>query len=704
MVTPRAGRACSVVLIVLGALALLGCATTPTAVAPPKQAPTQAHERPDKLEIVGLAKSRRFHDLERRLSAMQIAFENGTLSEARVYAAFGAFAHADPALERPLTEWIRLYPDSYAAQLARGIYFKHLGLVVRGEAWARRTAPRRFELMHRYFRRALADLTSALSTNARLAPAYGALISVYGTSGRFDRAKTVFRRAQKHMKNARGPLVTLAHYAQPKWSGNRAELEAVLKRAEDPNNRDRRYTVLTGYRDYARAGELRMRRKFDEAAPYYDRAIRKNANASWYFHGRGRNNWLRDHDDAALKDLARALELGDRNADIWALMADIYMRRKAFDPSLDHVGKAIALDPYNPAYLILRAQILRHMMTRDKGYDDLGLTREDLERASFYGDYDPRLHAEWAQYYGFRRNPSKAKNAWRRAVELAPYSQRYLRHYLVASTSSHDCGGVGATVRYLALCLRNGKCGGREVMSFSYQVNGLIHQAKCPYEPHHVAKRFRSVLSEKHRKAIARNDFYNRHDDEPVIAGRTNVRAITSEGLKLGMTIDQVRRIYPGVKMRQTYVGKDKKVLFVAAGTARSHDGKRKVSVMFSTFGTVHTVHSVGERTLEGAPRELSRKMHALRESLARPYGMPDHAETHERNGKHLITYRQSGRGRRGGAEFMIEQTPPEIRRKRGDNVAYTFKVHRMLIDHELIRRSKQVTDRATAPPDKKPG
>src|SRR5258706_2321883 len=115
--------------VALAMLALAAC-TQPAPLAPsgPLAQPTPLSDR----EVLALVESDQFDTLDRHFSALQNGYKNGSVGDVELRAAFRAFYATDPALERHYTAWVDHYPRSYVARLARGSYFKKVGLEARG--------------------------------------------------------------------------------------------------------------------------------------------------------------------------------------------------------------------------------------------------------------------------------------------------------------------------------------------------------------------------------------------------------------------------------------------------------------------------------------------------------------------------------------------------------------------------------------------
>src|SRR5215470_7156483 len=104
----------------------------------------------------------KFNALDAELLRLETAFEADRRQELAVQAAFEAFASSDPTLEGPLQQWVAGQPKSFAARLARGIYYYHLGALSRGTEAPPATPPQRLAEMARYQLLARDDFQTAI--------------------------------------------------------------------------------------------------------------------------------------------------------------------------------------------------------------------------------------------------------------------------------------------------------------------------------------------------------------------------------------------------------------------------------------------------------------------------------------------------------------------------------------------------------------
>jgi len=106
--------------------------------------------------------AKQYDDLDKKMNALQAAYEKGDIDELALLDGFRAFYIADPDLEPNYSEWLEKYPASYAAHLAHGIYYKYLAREERGCAFISSTSVMQTDLMEFYFQRAVPELQQSL--------------------------------------------------------------------------------------------------------------------------------------------------------------------------------------------------------------------------------------------------------------------------------------------------------------------------------------------------------------------------------------------------------------------------------------------------------------------------------------------------------------------------------------------------------------
>lgn len=113
----------------------------------------------EKRYVLGLLRSRQFQQLESHYNILQKRYEQDhTLNDWQLLVQYQPFYDTTPENEALLTEWIFQFPDSYAARLARGIYYRKVGEQNRGCKWINETPAENIAQLSKYLDLATDDL------------------------------------------------------------------------------------------------------------------------------------------------------------------------------------------------------------------------------------------------------------------------------------------------------------------------------------------------------------------------------------------------------------------------------------------------------------------------------------------------------------------------------------------------------------------
>jgi Domain of unknown function (DUF4034) len=122
---------------------------------------------PSQGEALELLSGNQFPELDRRYSAIQSAYEEGTISDEDLRAAFRVFYSTDAALDAQYLAWVKHSPNSYVAHLARGIYYKKVGQERRGDKLTGETSDEDLQGMEEAYRLATQELNASLLLDDR---------------------------------------------------------------------------------------------------------------------------------------------------------------------------------------------------------------------------------------------------------------------------------------------------------------------------------------------------------------------------------------------------------------------------------------------------------------------------------------------------------------------------------------------------------
>jgi len=428
-------------------------------------AAARAETFPDKLELVGLLRAGQFEELESRLTAYQESFEAGRISEQFVDAAFFAFATSDLALEPRFSQWLLRYPDSYAAPLARGVYYWLLGWHSRGSGYLRYTPSLRLAEMRNYFSLAVPDLRRAIRLNSKLSVAHGFLLTLAKISGVGVSGKRTLEAGLLAVPRSAVIRGSYLFGLLPWWGGSLPEIWYFLERTkrEIPDEPGLRH--LEGFYDYALAETLRRRGEKEKSIAYFDQAISYGEDRDYYA-ARGRTFYALKQYDRAIEDFDMALKVRPQVATFLDWRARAYKKLGQYDEAFADWDLALRIDPMAPVILLQRSKAL----IDKKRYRE---AEAGLTRALQFGAYDSRIHnARGRLYTYYLKQYDKAILDLRRATLLAPKAARYWYNLANAHFRKIDCEFLAAASTYVQLCKSGSKCPANQL---EWAESSLLH-------------------------------------------------------------------------------------------------------------------------------------------------------------------------------------------------------------------------------------
>jgi len=184
---------------------------------------------PSQSEVVSLLSTHRYSQLDRRFSAIQQMYERGAISDEQLRDAFRAFYFTTPSLAPDFDEWVTQFPRSYAAHLARGIYYKKVGEASRGNSFASETSAEQFREMDQAFVRASADFNESLSLTKKPLLTLLHQLTVAQSYGQKSEERTLLDRSI-----AMDPHNYVVRYAymyvlQSRWGGSLEQMQLFLE-------------------------------------------------------------------------------------------------------------------------------------------------------------------------------------------------------------------------------------------------------------------------------------------------------------------------------------------------------------------------------------------------------------------------------------------------------------------------------------------
>ena len=214
--------------------------------------------------------AKKYSDLERQYAGFLDSYAKGTASEEELASKFEIFSKAH-GLESRLDEWVKAYPKSYPATLARGVYRV-------SDAWERRSGKFAHETtdeQHRGFAEGLklaaTDLQASIKLNPRPIESYRHLIMTSMGLG-LDAGRGLLDEALKIDPQAYYPRIQYQYALTPKWGGSAILMEEFLKECQNsPTSAKNKKRLETLH--YELLGEDgKYEKNYRQASDYYLKA------------------------------------------------------------------------------------------------------------------------------------------------------------------------------------------------------------------------------------------------------------------------------------------------------------------------------------------------------------------------------------------------------------------------------------------------
>lgn len=461
----------------------------------------------DRLALLTLLRQGAFDRLDVRLKQFHAAYEAGRLSDRTIFKAYATFESADPKLAPLLDAWVKKWPESYTARMARGIYYQHLGTLSRGLRWAEDTPKQRVAAMKTHYGRAKADFRAALKANPTLGVAHAALVVMAMIEGKRPEADRIVRAG----RDADPRSFTIRHREilthLPWWRGEsywgqlmrgydrlvyalraapeQAELRPAAREVIAAATRDAKanpgLAPLKGGGDYIIAATLSRHGYRPKADRYFNRAL-KFGDYWWYLLAKGENQFKMKRYRAAVKTFTRALKAWPQAPRLLDWRARTYVKLKRFGKAAADWKMALALDPKNPEILVHKARAARQ---RKKFADVLAA----LDEATVYGAHEQDVwHLKSELYIRDLKRPADAVAPAKRATEINPKVPRYWRNYAAAlrgtAIRAQQCAARAPLTRYRALCEAGKKRCAKDGTKWAARTLAeLSRPGQCPASP-----------------------------------------------------------------------------------------------------------------------------------------------------------------------------------------------------------------------------
>jgi TPR repeat protein len=224
----RALLSCLALTVLVG---LQGCkdVSSPAPARPHDRSPSYAQLAVSQSETLSLLDSGNFRELDRRFSAIQTAYDDGAITDEDLRSAFGAFYSTNAELEVRYKGWTSMFPRSYVAHLARGIYYVRVGNAERGVQSVDQTPAQQLDAAQTSFDNAKTELVASIELEPKPLLSFVYAILVAREHGDTADARRWVDRADTLDP---GNYIARAAYMtaiETRWGGNQQMMQEFLE-------------------------------------------------------------------------------------------------------------------------------------------------------------------------------------------------------------------------------------------------------------------------------------------------------------------------------------------------------------------------------------------------------------------------------------------------------------------------------------------
>jgi tetratricopeptide (TPR) repeat protein len=308
---------------------------------------------PDRLLIISLLENRDFDALDRLLNVLQDNAEKDIANEIYATFAFETFQEFEPDHESILNRWMAGNPQSYAARLAAGEYFYHLGTIKRGGSRADETSPEQFREMNAAFDRAIRHVKEAISLRPTLIEGYYLLAQIAMFRGEEHTERELVQQALKISPASFRIRRSYMQALLPRWGGSHEAMEVFAADSQIHGDRNPRLKSLRGLVAWD-LGKIAVSQKdYGLAVRYFSKALEAGEYATFYADRADAHIKMKDY-GKALADANAALALYPQSPSVLADRARAFSGLGRFEEAAADLEAAAKLNPAEKSLASIR--------------------------------------------------------------------------------------------------------------------------------------------------------------------------------------------------------------------------------------------------------------------------------------------------------------------------------------------------------------
>ncbi len=211
--------------------------------------------------------ARDYATLEKTFQPWLDSYAHKKIREDELSVRFSVFSRMTD-VEAELDGWVKAYPASYSARLARGIYLADEAWRRRGDLRGNRTSGKQFADFHAYLDKSHADLTASIPLYARPVESYRYLIRVAKGQGS-DEERQLLDHALALDPAALEPRLEYLDAVTPRWGGSKEAMTALVEEGRrSPMSAENKKHLEAQYY-YALAQDARLNKDYRAGSDYF---------------------------------------------------------------------------------------------------------------------------------------------------------------------------------------------------------------------------------------------------------------------------------------------------------------------------------------------------------------------------------------------------------------------------------------------------
>ena len=197
-------------------------------------APTLAAQ----MDASSLLRAGRFQELDDHYSAVQGQFDAGKISGDELRNEFRSFYPTDRDLEATLDGWVRAFPKSYVARLARAIYYKRVGFEERGGEYISKTSAERIRNMDSALGKAIRDFGASMEMESKPYLSYFYVLDISNQYAGVPYTRQLYEKAVALSPTSFGLRLKFMSALEAKWGGSLQEMRAFMEECRNAHLSD----------------------------------------------------------------------------------------------------------------------------------------------------------------------------------------------------------------------------------------------------------------------------------------------------------------------------------------------------------------------------------------------------------------------------------------------------------------------------------